>query len=386
MSKFFKKALSKLNKLSSEQKLKFIQDLYKKIEIYDGIFASINEGILVLDKLNNIIYLNKMLFQILTLNSDSKLENLNDIQIPTLTNLIEELAINEDKIIDHEIQISTNIFIKISFMPYVKDQKLEGNIILIEDIKDKKHKEELFRRAEALAAFTRHARNIAHEIKNPLGAIDINLQLLKKEIDRQNFKSSKANNYFKIIKEEINRMDKTVTDFLLTVRPIKITAEKKDITDIIKSVYNLLNPELKNKDIKFILNLKKVSPVLIDEKLLRQVIINIVKNAEEALIESNKKIKKIDISIYDSKDKIYINIKDNGDGIKDEAKDEIFKPQFSTKEKGSGIGLTISYKIIKEHGGEIFVESKNMKGTTFTITLPKLNTDKILIEGYLENE
>ncbi|UGQ17538.1 two-component system sensor histidine kinase NtrB [Borrelia sp. RT1S] len=386
MSKFFKKTLSKLNKLSSEQKLKFIQDLYRKIEIYDGIFASINEGILVLDKLNNIIYLNKMLFQILTLNLETKLETLSDIQIPTLTNLIEELALNEDKIIGYEFQISTNMFIKISFMPYVKDQRLEGNIILIEDIKDKKHKEELFRRAEALAAFTRHARNIAHEIKNPLGAIDINLQLLRKEIDRQELKSTKANNYFKIIKEEINRMDKTITDFLLTVRPIKIMVEKKNITEIVESVYNLLNPELENKEIKLLLRLKKVSPVLVDEKLLRQVIINIIKNAEEALLESNKRIKKIDISIQESKDRIYVIIKDNGVGIKDETKDEIFKPQFSTKEKGSGIGLTISYKIVKEHGGEIFVESKNMKGTTFTITLPKFNTDKILIEGYLENE
>ncbi|WP_445436164.1 two-component system sensor histidine kinase NtrB [Candidatus Borreliella tachyglossi] len=386
MSNFLKKALTKLNKLSSEQKLKFIQDIYKKIEIYDGIFASINEGILVLDKLNHIIYLNKMLFQILALSPDSKLETLNDIQIPTLTNLIEELAQNEDKIIGSEVQISTNIYIKISFMPYVREKKLEGNIILIEDIQDKKRKEELFRRAEALAAFTRHARNIAHEIKNPLGAIDINLQLLKKEIDRQGIKSTKADNYFKIIKEEINRMDKTVTDFLLTVRPIKIIPKKKDITDIIKSVYNLLNPELENKAIKLLLNLKKVSPVLIDEKLLRQVIINIVKNAEEALLESNKKIKKIDISTYENEDKIYLNIKDNGDGIKNETKDEIFKPQFSTKEKGSGIGLTISYKIIKEHGGEIFVESKNTQGTTFTITLPQLNIGKMLIEGCLDNE
>ncbi|AHH09068.1 sensor histidine kinase, partial [Borrelia anserina] len=247
-------------------------------------------------------------------------------------------------------------------------------------------KEELFRRAEALAAFTRHARNIAHEIKNPLGAIDINLQLLKKEIDRHDIKSTKANNYFQIIKEEINRMDKTITDFLLTVRPIKIIPEKKDITEIIKSVYNLLNPELQNKDIKFLLNLNKLSLALIDEKLIRQVIINIVKNAEEALVESNKKIKKIEISTYENEEKIYFSIKDNGNGIKNETKDDIFKPQFSTKESGSGIGLTISYKIVKEHGGEIFVESKEMKGTSFTITLPKLNTDKILIEGCLENE
>ncbi|AHH06828.1 Sensory transduction protein kinase [Borrelia crocidurae DOU] len=386
MSKFLKKTLTKLNKLSSDQKLKFIQDIYKKIEIYDGIFASINEGIMVLDKINNIIYLNKMLFQILSISPKYKLETLKDISIPTLTNLIEELATNEDKIIGFEVQISTNIYIKISFMPYVKDQKLEGNIILIEDIKDKKHKEELFRRAEALAAFTRHARNIAHEIKNPLGAIDINLQLLKKEIDKQNIESTKTNHYFKIIKEEINRMDKTVTDFLLTVRPIKIIPQKKDISDIIKSVYNLLNPELKNKNIKFILSLKKVSFVLIDEKLIRQVIINIVKNAEEALLESNKKIKKIEISIHENEDNIYVSIKDNANGITNETKDDIFKPQFSTKENGSGIGLTISYKIVKEHGGEIFVESKEMKGTSFTITLPKLNKGKILIEGCLENE
>ncbi len=188
MNNFFKKALTKLNKLSNEQKTKFIEQIYKKIEIYDGIFASINEGIIVLDKQNNIIYANKILYQILALTSKSKIEILDDIQIPTLINLIKELVRTEDKIIGLEVPISNGIYIKISFMPYVKEKKLEGNIILIEDIKEKKKKEELFRRVEALASFTRHARNIAHEIKNPLGAIDINLQLLKKELKNKNEK------------------------------------------------------------------------------------------------------------------------------------------------------------------------------------------------------
>ncbi len=95
-----------------------------------------------------------------------------------------------------------------------------------------------------------------------------------------------------------------------------------------------------------------------------------------------KRNKKIEIFLLEKDNKIHINIKDNGIGIKDEVKEEIFKPQFSTKEKGSGIGLTISYKIIKELGGEIFAESKEGKGTIFTITLPKLNKKNILIEGY----
>ncbi len=144
----------------------------------------------------------------------------------------------------------------------------------------------------------------------------------------------------------------------------------------------MLNPELENKNIKLLLNLNKISNILVDEKLLKQVIINIVKNAEEALIETKKEIKKIEIFLLEKDNKIHINIKDNGIGIKDEVKEEIFKPQFSTKEKGSGIGLTISYKIIKELGGEIFAESKEGKGTIFTITLPKLNKKNILIEGY----
>ncbi len=146
----------------------------------------------------------------------------------------------------------------------------------------------MFRRVEALASFTRHARNIAHEIKNPLGAIDINLQLLKKEIKNKN-KNGKAENYFKVIKEEINRVDKIVTEFLLTVRPIKINLQEKDIKQVINSVYELLNPELENKNIKLLLNLNNISNILIDEKLLKQVIINIVKNAEEALLETKKK-------------------------------------------------------------------------------------------------
>ncbi len=240
----------------------------------------------------------------------------------------------------------------------------------------------MFRRVEALASFTRHARNIAHEIKNPLGAIDINLQLLKKEIKKQKIKNDKAENYFKVIKEEINRVDKIVTEFLLTVRPIKINLQEKDIKQVINSVCELFNPEFENKNIKLLLNLNKISNILIDEKLLKQVIINIIKNAGEALLETKKEIKKIEIFLFEKDNKIYINIKDNGNGIKDEVKEEIFKPQFSTKEKGSGIGLTISYKIIKELGGEIFVESKEGKGTIFTITLPKLNKKNILIEGY----
>ncbi len=137
---FFKKALTKLNKLSNEQKTKFIEQIYKKIEIYDGIFASINEGIIVLDKQNNIIYSNKILYQILALTAKSKIEILDDIQIPILINLIKELVRTEDKIIGLEVPISNNIYIKISFMPYVKEKKLEGNIILIEDIKEKKRK------------------------------------------------------------------------------------------------------------------------------------------------------------------------------------------------------------------------------------------------------
>ncbi len=140
-----------------------------------------------------------------------------------------------------------------------------------------------------MASFTRHARNIAHEIKNPLGAIDINLQLLKKEIEKQKMKNSKAENYFKVIKEEINRVDKIVTEFLLTVRPIKINLQEKDIKQVIGSVCELLNPGLENKHIKLLLNLNKISNILIDEKLLKQVIINIVKNAEEALLETKKK-------------------------------------------------------------------------------------------------
>ncbi len=110
------------------KKLNLLNKFNKKIEIYDGIFASINEGIIVLDKQNNIIYSNKILYQILALTAKSKIEILDDIQIPILINLIKELVRTEDKIIGLEVPISNNIYIKISFMPYVKEKNLKATL------------------------------------------------------------------------------------------------------------------------------------------------------------------------------------------------------------------------------------------------------------------
>lgn len=214
-------------------------------------------------------------------------------------------------------------------------------------------------------------------------------------------------NHIDIVNEEIEHLNKLVMDFLMAVRPVKAMLELKDPDKIIQTIVDFCKPEFYKNRIRIdFIPCKKNKKIMLDEKLLRDVIMNLAQNSLAAIktISASEKNEvfenkagenvknlpeiirdcdfnyffKIENHIEDNK--FIIEVSDNGCGMSAKTVSKIFEPYFTTKANGTGLGMTMVYKIIKEFSGEIFVESKENKGTKFTIIFPIPQKDAKLLE------
>ncbi|MEW6088603.1 MAG: ATP-binding protein [bacterium] len=225
-------------------------------------------------------------------------------------------------------------------------------------------------RAEHLARLGNLAAGLAHEIKNPLNSIGLNLELLKRYLEKSGLKEKdEMQDIIRLVNSEVLRLDSLIQEFLMFARPQKIKAKELDIKQFTRQVLTLIQAEADKKNICIISRFpqEKIT-AFFDESLMKQVLLNIIINAFHSM-ENGGELKVI-IYRSDEKDFITIQVSDTGHGIKDEIINQIFEPFFSTKENGSGLGLSIAQRIIEEHGGQITVKSILDKGTSFFIKLP----------------
>ena len=239
--------------------------------------------------------------------------------------------------------------------------------LMIERLKEQQNKLLLTERYEAWESV---ARKLAHEIKNPLTPIQLSIDNLREKYKKKISESNEFEKYLETINRQIKDIEKLVNEFSNFARMPRPVLKKINLNDVILRSINFLKISLKSK-ISFKEN-KKNNFIMGDEDQLYRVFINVIKNAEESIIEIlNKKPKyegKIDIDIHNNIDYIVIVIKDNGEGISDTKK--VMTPYFTTKKKGTGLGLPIVNKIINEHSGEFVIKKEN--GTKIEIWLPKI--------------
>jgi len=387
MNNFIKKAVKRLPKLDHNQINDLINLIVDEYELLEVVLDSMTDGVMVADKNDNLIFFNKSAKRMM------RLKNINENVDQKIWKVIKDPYINdflrkyfagteESKTVSIFIDDSDKdlLIFEFTIMPLVKNDLTIGNVIIIQDITDKKYKESQLRRAESLASLTTLAAGVAHEIKNPLGSISIYLQLIEKAINKNssNKVSKEIKESVSIIKEEVERLNKTVIDFLFAVKPVNMNFTEEDLNKLINETIDLLLPELEKTDIKVITELSpKLPKVAIDKRYMKQVIINLIKNAEYAMRKTSGMMK---ITTEYKDNQAIFKINDTGMGIPDNVLSRIFEPYFTTKDFGSGLGLTISYKIIKEHRGDISVKTKENKGTTFIITLPVPEKGQRLIE------
>jgi len=215
------------------------------------------------------------------------------------------------------------------------------------------------RQKEKLAVIGQMATAIAHEIKNPLSSLKGFTQL-------QQEKDKGDEQYYPIMLNEIDRINGIVNDLLILGKPNTAVKMPRKLVDLIQYVISVIDPHAQRKDIQFNYNVDDSTVLFCDENQMKQVFINLIKNAMEAMSNGGT----VTIQSENNDGRVLISVKDEGCGIPPEILAKLGEPFYTTKQNGNGLGLMVTKKIIEEHEGTFNIESQLEKGTSVNITLP----------------
>ncbi|GHU48740.1 PAS domain-containing sensor histidine kinase [Spirochaetia bacterium] len=391
MNHFARRVLKKIKNITVEQSRDVLRSAVFEIELLESVLDSLENGILVCDAHHHLLLANKRARHVFPVNFEhgpvwSKIKN------DTVRNFFKTALLNGEKIESREFPIELNTderLYSFSILHLVLERRVSGSLIIFEDITEHRKEEIRLRRAESLASLTTLAAGVAHEIKNPLGSLSIHVQLIQKALDKSQALSSakdtpimeetssqslttnsyyaSVHKYLGIINEEIDRLNKIVVNFLFAVRPMHIDFREGNINALIVELTTFVSYELEASNIECKLDLAPdIPPVKFDERYIKQTLLNLVKNAKNAMPEGGC----LSIKTAVRELELFITISDTGVGIPEKNISKIFEPYFTTNEAGSGLGLTLAFKIIREHNGELSVKSREGEGTSFIIRLP----------------
>lgn len=405
MSRYVERVIDMLPKLSAEEVKRVLMEVVSENSMLDSLIESFSTGLILVDKKWHILQINKAAKRILRISFDDE-KNEDEL----LFNVIEEneeisswlknVADAQKTNVREEFSTSCSDgsvrFLAVSVFSFVQKTEISGSIVKIEDITQLKAKAVLDRRLENMEGLTNLAAGMAHEIKNPLGAISIHIQLVQKAISKKREGDGTLperkflEDHIDIVNDEIAKLNDLVMDFLFAVRPVNAKLTLSDPDEILSGICDFISPEFNKSHVVIKMDLSKEKQrIMIDEKLFRQVIINIAQNAfyavkakfsecsEENDSDEMPGLVTVETSVI--KDNFVVSISDNGIGMDSDTLGRIFEPYFTTKANGTGLGMTMSYKIIKEFGGDIQVKSEKGKGTVFLISLPVPQTETKLL-------
>lgn len=350
----------------TRQRLSILQKQYEVVETYSGsIIDNVSDAIIVLDKLNGIKIFNAAAEKLF-------LKNKNEIIAKKLKELFNEpdcqLLLKEESLLQQmnckiENRHKDLLVSKSSFSD--RDEN-ENTILVIRDLTEQKQMEAQLERQQRLTAMGELASGIAHEIRNPLNTIGTIIQQLDKDFEPVS-EQDEYHELASLVYSEVKRINNTVQDFLRFARPEPIQPSQFQIAGLFNQLEKQYKYVLETQQIKLDAQLDWQGEVFWDNRQIKQVFINIIQNAVEAIGENGN----ISIIVKPCTEQdLEIQIKDDGPGMPENIRSNIFNLYFTTKAKGVGIGLSIVQRIIYEHGGIITVKSEPGKGSIFRIKLP----------------
>lgn len=342
--------------------------------LLETIFQSIQEGMLVIDGSGRISYANRAAEQFLGFSIDaargrSIANYLRDIDWERVL----QLDVAEwSKLITQELEVTypTRRNLSLYVVPLNVDSAGEnGAVVMLRDISSQRQHEASLLESERMNAIKLLAAGVAHEIGNPLNALNIHLQLLDRELNAvPGPEQGNLKELAQIARNEVARLDLIITQFLRAIRPTKPEMTPSDICDILQETLTILKQEIHDRNTRVELqHLREIPKVSVDRNQIKQAFFNVIRNAIQAMPDGG--ILRIALSSTDRF--VAIVFQDTGIGIKSEEMGRVFEPYFTTKSDGSGLGLMIVQRIVQEHGGHIEIASRRNRGTVFTILLPR---------------
>ncbi len=370
--KFIDRLIQRMDSMDSSNLQSFLLKLYHEKGFLDTLLNAMQEGILVINHDLRIIYHNHAAAEILGLPED--LSNIRLSQFLGNVNWRKIMELDEEEWLrlssqEVEIMYPVHRYVHFYLMPHGAESGL-GTVIL-RDITESRSRTLKELEAETDRAVSMLAAEVAHEIGNPLNSLYLNLQLLQQELndDGEEFDRAEATEMIRVARGEVERLDNIINQFLRAIRPGHPKLIPLDLGALLIETLKFMDKEIDNRSITVNFSHPEVLPMISgDAAQLKQAFYNIIKNAIQAMPEGGS----LAISSEFDADYVTIEFVDSGQGISAEHLSRLFQPFHTTKKDGSGIGMMIIERVMREHGASISVQSREGKGTSILLRFPRI--------------
>ncbi len=384
---FLEKLIGRLGKIGPEEVQNYLLRLAQEKGFLETVFNAIQEGIIVTDSSGRITYLNDAACELFGLDGEDSIGKQLDERVRGLDwNALTHSGGPVTR--DLEIFYPRNRFINFYIVPLVIERRDAAKIdnsdrpgssipatteqvgyaIIMRDITESRRTAEKTIESERLNALTLLAAGVAHELGNPLNSLNIHLQLMERQARKLKGKDrDELQQSIEICRGEINRLDSIVTQFLRAIRPSRPQVQPENINAIVEEAVRFFSAEIEARDIVVETELRSDLPLLqLDRDQMKQAFYNVIKNSFEAMKRRGILLIRTDMD----ESHVRVSFIDTGGGMSAETLSHVFEPYYTTKASGTGLGLLIVRRIVREHGGELAIESTEGKGLTLTIRLP----------------
>ena len=396
---FLEKLIERLGRIGPEEVQNYFLRLAQEKGFLETVFNAIHEGIIVTDSKGRVSYLNDAACKLFGLEAADAIgkrldERVRGLDWAALTQSGGPLSR------DMEIFYPENRFINFYIVPLMIEPRevvagvvesgrvapkgdgrgrplptasarvagQVGHVMILRDITESRRTAQQTIESERLNALTLLSAGVAHEIGNPLNSLHIHLQLIERKAQELDHNANaEFQQSIDVARSEVRRLDSIVTQFLRAIRPSQPRLHPENVNAIVEEAVRFFSPEIQDRDIVVEQELHAELPLLqLDREQMKQAFYNVIKNSLEAMRRHGTLLIRTDMDDTH----VTVSFTDTGGGMSAENLSHVFEPYFTTKPSGTGLGLLIVRRIVREHGGELSIQSSEGKGLILEIRLP----------------
>lgn len=368
------------------RRMKNVEEVFSALkENLDQILSNLQDGMMLFTRDARAVLVSRSVERFLNVDRDQILgASVHDIfdRKTLLGRTVRQAFAAGMSIVQEELTTETGRRVEIS-LDFIHDDRAGdqsqslGALLTLHDLESVREIESELEVSRRMAAIGRLTSGVGHEVKNPINAIVVHLELLRSKMPPD----SGAERHLEVIQSEIQRLDRVVQTLVDFSRPVELQLQDQDLRTIVSSVLMLASVEMETRKITVDSDVPDHPVnVRIDADLIKQALLNVVINGAQAMSQGGE----LSVRLTEDPRSAILKIEDHGEGIPPEIRDRIFDLYFTTKREGSGIGLAMTYRIVQLHHGHLDVESKLGKGTTFTLRIPTVPPADPGLRGLLD--